>query len=34
MWNLTMLLATTFKLEEDVVIANLNADKYRDLAEK
>ncbi|KAJ8749434.1 hypothetical protein K2173_025478 [Erythroxylum novogranatense] len=27
-------LATAFKLEEDVVIANLDADKYRDLAEK
>ncbi|XP_038899679.1 probable protein disulfide-isomerase A6 [Benincasa hispida] len=26
--------ATAFKLEEDVVIANLDADKYRDLAEK
>ncbi|KAH1203474.1 putative protein disulfide-isomerase A6 [Glycine max] len=26
--------ATTFKLEEDVVIANLDADKYKDLAEK
>ncbi|GMN52341.1 hypothetical protein TIFTF001_021484 [Ficus carica] len=27
-------LATAFKLEEGVVIANLDADKYRDLAEK
>lgn len=26
--------ATAFKLEEDVVIANLDADKYKDLAEK
>ena len=26
--------ATTFKLEEDVEIANLNANKYRDLVEK
>ncbi|KAK7392261.1 hypothetical protein VNO78_20693 [Psophocarpus tetragonolobus] len=26
--------ATAFRLEEDVVIANLDADKYRDLAEK
>ncbi|MED6206549.1 hypothetical protein PIB30_027901 [Stylosanthes scabra] len=26
--------ATAFKFEEDVVIANLDADKYRDLAEK
>ncbi|XP_061338419.1 probable protein disulfide-isomerase A6 isoform X2 [Gastrolobium bilobum] len=26
--------ASAFKLEEDVVIANLDADKYRDLAEK
>ncbi|XP_028771072.1 probable protein disulfide-isomerase A6 [Neltuma alba] len=26
--------ATAFKLEKDVVIANLDADKYRDLAEK
>jgi len=25
---------TAFKLEEDVVIANLDADKYKDLAEK
>lgn len=26
--------ATAFKLEEDVVIANLDADKYKDLAQK
>lgn len=26
--------ATAFKSEEDVVVANLEADKYRDLAEK
>lgn len=26
--------ATAFRLEQDVVIANLDADKYRDLAEK
>lgn len=26
--------ATVFKLEENVVIANLDADKHRDLAEK
>ncbi|KAF7818157.1 putative protein disulfide-isomerase A6 [Senna tora] len=26
--------ATAFKLEEDIVIANLDADKYKDLAEK
>lgn len=26
--------ATAFKLEEGVVIANLDADKYKDLAEK
>ncbi|KAJ9185983.1 hypothetical protein P3X46_005548 [Hevea brasiliensis] len=26
--------ATAFKLEEDVIIANLDADKYKDLAEK
>lgn len=26
--------ATAFKLEENVVIANLDADKHRDLAEK
>lgn len=26
--------ATAYKLEEDVVIANLDADRYKDLAEK
>lgn len=26
--------ATAFKLDEDVVIANLDADKYKDLGEK
>jgi hypothetical protein len=26
--------ATAFKSDEDVVIANLDADKYKDLAEK
>ena len=26
--------ATAFKLEEDVEIANVDADKYKDLAEK
>lgn len=26
--------ATAFKFEDDVVIANLDADKYKDLAEK